>query len=317
MDIFDVAKACNVSKSTISRVINNHPHVSDETRNKVMQYIQENNYVPNNIATFFRNRTTKSVAISIPSINHPFFSKLSSYLTLLLDNNGYKTYIHQTFTSSKSEISILNALKTNEIDAIILCSVENEIDVIESYVKDGLIIACNDALKIKSISNFHFDEEYLGYIAGQYLISLNLNNLGICLDNPDNNAQILRLKGYKKALYVANKTLKDDRIFKNAFTIEDGINIAQYIKTENLNLDGIFTGNDYVSAGIQKVLGDRVKLIGTDNQDICQITTPKLISIEIPIKSMANDIVNHTMQKLVNNDRNNVHKIYDSKIIEN
>lgn len=317
MDIFDVAKACNVSKSTVSRVINNHPHVSDETRNKVMQYIHENKYVPNNIATFFKNRTTKSVAISIPSINHPFFSKLSSYISLLLDKNGYKTYIHQTFSNSKGEISVLNALKTNEIDAVILCSVENEINIIEAFAEDGLIIACNDALKINSISNFHFDEEYLGYIAGQYLINLGLNQLGICLDNPDNNAQILRIKGFNNALNEANLSLKEKHIFRGAFTIEDGIKIAQYIKAENLNLDGIYTGNDYVSAGIQKVLEERIKLIGTDNQDICQITTPKLTSIEIPIKSMANDIVNHTMQKLANNEQSNVHKIYYGKIIEN
>ncbi|WP_241955241.1 helix-turn-helix domain-containing protein [Staphylococcus chromogenes] len=50
MDIFDVAKACNVSKSTVSRILNNHPYVNEEKRKRVLQYIEENNYVHNNMS---------------------------------------------------------------------------------------------------------------------------------------------------------------------------------------------------------------------------------------------------------------------------
>lgn len=316
MDIFDVAKACNVSKSTVSRVLNNHPYVNEEKRKRVLKYIEENNYVPNNIATYFRNRTTKSIGISIPYIDHPFFSKISYELTKNFNENGYKSFIHQTFCSPSKEEEILISLKKNEIDAVILCSVENHPNVIESYSKYGLIISSNDANQTKSISNFHFDEFNIGKTATEYLIKKDINNIAICIDNPFNSAQKLRLNGYKQALLENKIPFKKEYIFSSAFTINDGIKIGKKIQENHKEIQGIYTGNDYVSAGIFKVLGNEIFLIGTDNHDICKILNPQLTSISLPIERMAKDISNHVIKSLLINEKEVVDKIYSYKIVD-
>ncbi|RIM00914.1 LacI family transcriptional regulator [Staphylococcus chromogenes] len=315
MDIFDVAKACNVSKSTVSRILNNHPYVNEEKRKRVLQYIEENNYVPNNIATYFRNRTTKSIGISIPYIDHPFFSKVSYELTKNFYEDGYKSFIHQTFCSPNKEEEVLISLKKNEIDAVILCSVENQVDIIEEYSKYGLIISSNDTNQTKSISNFHFDEFNIGKDVTEYLIKKGINNIAICIDNPFNGAQKLRLEGYKEALLENKINFKEEYIFSSAFTIDDGIKIGMKIRESHKEIQGIYTGNDYVSAGVFRVLGNEVFLIGTDNHDICKILTPQLSSVSLPIERMSKDISSHVIKQLSLNEKEVIDKLYSYRII--
>lgn len=317
MDIFDVAKGCGVSKSTVSRVLNNHPYVSENTRKKILEYIKKNNYTPNNIATYFRNKTTKSIAISIPYIDHPFFSRLSSEISRNFSTYGYKALIHQTFCSPIMEEEILLSLKRNEIDAVILCSVENEYTVIEEYLHYGIIISSNDAYLNENISNFHFDETEIGYKATNYLIKKNIKHIGICLDNSFNSGQQMRLYGYKKALKEHGITHNEKLLFTSAFSIIDGIKIANKIKGNNIEIEGLFTGNDHVSAGIQKILKNEIITIGTDNHDICQITNPKLNSISLPISVMAQDICLHVIKCLNENSVIIVNKTYSTTIVEN
>lgn len=315
MDIFDVAKACQVSKSTVSRVLNNHPYVSEEKRQRVLKYIEENNYVPNHIATYFKNKTTRSIAISIPYIDHPFFSQVAYELTKNFNAQGYKSFIHQTFCAPAREEEILVALKKNEIDAVILCSVENEKQVIEAYAEHGLIISSNDTKQTSKISNFHFDEYQIGKTATEFLIQKGCSNVAICMDNPFNHAQKLRLAGYKKALKKHALTYNEGYVFSSAFTIDDGMKIGRNIKEMYPNIDGIYTGNDYVSAGIQKVLEDKVVLIGTDNHDICKITRPQLSSIALPVAQMAEDISNHVVECLVTSNKETLNQQYDFDLI--
>ncbi|MBF7030107.1 LacI family DNA-binding transcriptional regulator [Staphylococcus kloosii] len=317
MNIFEVAKACNVSKSTVSRVLNNHPHVNEEKRERILRFIEENNYVPNNIATYLKNRTTKSIAISIPYIDHPFFSQVSYELSKNFNSKGYKSFVHQTFCSPSKEEEIFISLQRNEIDAVILCSVENDSKVIEEYADFGLIISSNDAQQTEYISNFHFDEFNIGKMATEYLLNRNIKKIGMCMDNPFNRAQILRLDGYKKSLSEKGIAFNKNYIFSSAFAINDGIKIGEKIKSMYPELEGLYTGNDYVSAGVQKVLGSDVILIGTDNHAICQITNPKLSSISLPIIKMAEDICTHTINCLVNKKKIIINKLYEARIITN
>lgn len=79
----------------------------------------------------------------------------------------------------------------------------------------------------------------------------------------------------------------------------------------------VYAGNDYVSAGIQSVLGQNIDLIGTDNQDICLVTSPPLNSIAIPIDQMAKDASGFLIHHLKDKTVRPIHKIYSGIITEN
>ena len=74
--IRDIAKECGVGVSTVSRAINNHPDISDETREKILKVIKEKNFVPNDTARNLKCTQTETIAVLIKGIDNPFFQKM-------------------------------------------------------------------------------------------------------------------------------------------------------------------------------------------------------------------------------------------------
>ena len=74
--IKDIAKACGVGVSTVSRAINNHPDINPETKNMIMNVIREHHYVPNNNARNLKRSNTNTIAVLIKGITNPFFSSM-------------------------------------------------------------------------------------------------------------------------------------------------------------------------------------------------------------------------------------------------
>ena len=71
--IKDVAKICGVGVSTVSRAINNHPDINEETKNMVLQVIREHNYIPNNSARNLKRSVSRTIVVFIKGIDNPFF----------------------------------------------------------------------------------------------------------------------------------------------------------------------------------------------------------------------------------------------------
>ena len=89
LNIKEIAKLVGVSSATVSRVLNNSGYVKAETREKVLQVIKENNYIPSAIARSLSNKETNSIGAIIPDIQNEFFAKLISGITESADRHGY------------------------------------------------------------------------------------------------------------------------------------------------------------------------------------------------------------------------------------
>ncbi len=74
--IKDVARMCGVGVTTVSRAINNHPDISEATKEMILQVIKENHYVPNNSARNLKRSASKTIAVLIKGITNPFFNRM-------------------------------------------------------------------------------------------------------------------------------------------------------------------------------------------------------------------------------------------------
>lgn len=70
--IYEIAKRCGVSTTTVSRVLNHHPYVSEEKRQLILQVMKEMEYTPSSAARTLRSHQTKTIAVSVPAVDHPF-----------------------------------------------------------------------------------------------------------------------------------------------------------------------------------------------------------------------------------------------------
>ncbi|MGE7183941.1 LacI family DNA-binding transcriptional regulator [Peribacillus sp. NPDC006672] len=291
--ISEIAKLCNVSKTTVSRVLNNHPYVSKEKREQILKVINELDYVPSSLARNFRTNKTKTIAILVPRFDHPFFAQLIKGVSLAALENDYKVLIFQTFYDSKNELDVMERLKNREVDGVILGALENEWNLIKPYLKYGPILLCNEYHYSAPIPIIGYDELEATYKAVDHLIKKGHKKIGFCYDTSYSQAQSQRKEGFLKALADNNLLHNEDWIFGHGFNIEDGFRICDEIFKLKEKPTALFTGNDQVAAGIIKratmldyKIPEYLAIVGYDNQSICQVTTPTITTIDIPIMEL-------------------------------
>lgn len=105
LTIIDIAKLCGVGVTTVSRAINNHPDINEETKAMVMKVIKENHYVPNNSARNLKRSDSKTIAVLIKGISNPFFSPMIKVFEKEIQRKKY-SFILQRVDENQDEIEV-------------------------------------------------------------------------------------------------------------------------------------------------------------------------------------------------------------------
>lgn len=290
--INDIAKKCGVSKSTVSRVLNGHPYVSEQKRQKILSAIEESGFIPNSLAVQFRKRKTSAIGILTPQVDHPYFAALVQSLSNACTAKGWKPVIFQTFGDKKRELDVFAKLKQRELDAIIATSSALEAPLLARCLENGPILICNEKYEIDT-TVCSLDEESAAYKLTMHMLQTGKKRLLFCLDHTS-PSQEARYKGFLNALAARNLKEGGKRI-EGMVSIEDGIRLGtDLFHDKQLLIDGIFAGSDFVAAGIlhaakqhQIAVPENCAVTGFDNHPISQITDPPLTTYDNEIEAMA------------------------------
>ena len=126
----DVAQRAGVGVGTVSRVINRVPGVKESTLIKVNQAIKELNYIPDEYARGLKTKSSRTIALILPSVWYPFFSEFAYYVEKRLDKENYKLLLCNSNGNPTEEAKYIKMLKQNKIDAIIAITYSD----IEQYI---------------------------------------------------------------------------------------------------------------------------------------------------------------------------------------
>lgn len=116
----DVARVAGVSAKTVSRVFNEDPHVTEETRERVRWAMQKLNYVPNLLARSFRAGADPAVGLAVPDISDPFFAEITSSIEIDLVGRGMAVVVSSLGQDAERERSALEALLRRQISGLIV-----------------------------------------------------------------------------------------------------------------------------------------------------------------------------------------------------
>ena len=94
MTIKDIARACGVSVSTVSRVLNNHPDVREAVRSQVLQEVERSGYIPNNSARDLVRSRSDAVGVVVRGTGNLFFSDMLKTISGELEQRGYTMVLH-------------------------------------------------------------------------------------------------------------------------------------------------------------------------------------------------------------------------------
>ncbi|WP_340081312.1 LacI family DNA-binding transcriptional regulator [Terribacillus sp. FSL K6-0262] len=304
--INDIARQCGVSKSTVSRVLNGHPYVSEQKRQKVLSAIEESGFTPNNLAVQFRKRKTSAIGIITPQVDHPYFASLVQSLSNACAAKGWKPVIFQTFGDKKRELDVFAKLKHRELDGIIATSSALDAPLLTHCLENGPILICNEKYEIDT-TVCSLDEEHAAYKLTMHMLQTGKKRLLFCLDQIS-PSQEARYKGFLKALAEKNVQEGAQRI-EEMVTIEDGIRLGNELFRDDQSLiDGIFAGSDFIAAGILHAakqhgisVPEKCAVTGFDNHPISQITDPPLTTYDNDIAAMAQETVEQLDLQLTGN----------------
>ncbi|MGL4741374.1 MAG: LacI family DNA-binding transcriptional regulator [Sarcina sp.] len=264
--ISDIAKKASVAKSTVSRVLNNHPHVSDKTREKVISVIAEFDYSPSQLARDLSRGKTQKIGVVIPHTRHPYFTNLINGQLDIAKETDYQLVMMPSDYNHQLEISYLEQLRNGAIDALIFTSRAISLDIIKKYSKYGQLVLLEELQKKQNISCV-FVDRFQAYIE----VFKNLQDNGLkypVLLFSRNTAESatfnMAMRAYKE-VYGNNKVIN----LGDIDTFEDGYSIVYGLQSLS-NIDSILANSDDVAAGViscYQSLGLQTPyIIGQENQ---------------------------------------------------
>src|SRR5687767_4449457 len=118
--IHDIARKLNITASTVSRALKDHPRISDETKKLVLKAAEKLNYQANHIAAALRNGRSNILGIIVPTADRSFFASVIRGIEEIANKSGYNVMICQTYDSYQKEIDTIEALLKARVDGIII-----------------------------------------------------------------------------------------------------------------------------------------------------------------------------------------------------
>lgn len=258
--IRDIAKKTGYSVSTVSRVLNNHPYVSDQKRREILKVIKELDYVPNHMARNLSYGQTKNIGVVVPYTDHPYFDQLLSGIIEAAFARGFKVTLLPTNYEPQTEKNYLQEFAAKGFDGLVITSRANELELIKPYQHYGKIVFCE---QVADFSCAYINRKDSLTEALRYLKNQGVKKIGITLGRDQNisyNSQI--------TLELTRKFFPDftiEQVAWNCFNEAAGVTAGKLLATQHC--DGILTNSDLVAAGILKSYPaiTKSKLIGRDN----------------------------------------------------
>lgn len=261
-NIRDIAQLSGYSVSTVSRVLNNHPYVSEEKRAKILKIMHELDYIPNAKARDLSNGRSKHIAVMIPYANHPYSDKIVSGILSAAFDDGYKVTLLPTNYDPIIEKQYLDELAAKSWDGMIITSKKISFEMITSYLKYAPIVCCEDTgdFPIACVA-IKREESYIDLFTS--LKKQGYSKIGMTVGRSEtvSASTALALECYQTTIGPLDEAM----IVRNCRSFEDGLKAGIHF-SKIKELDVIVTNGDDVAAGIlQHIEQKQVKIIGEEN----------------------------------------------------
>lgn len=300
-NILDVAKYAGVSVTTVSRVINNSEHpVNAETRTRVLQAIDELNFVPNQLARALANDKTRLIGVIVGDGSDPYFANIVRGISDAAQENGYLTIICNTERDPEIELSFLKLLRDYCADGIIFAGggildskCKNELsEIIKKLQENNIpVIALNN--QYLNMPQVKINDIVAAQEMTEYLIRIGHRRIGFITGPLSLTTSHLRFEGYKKALQEAGIEFDKNLVYDGDFTYSSGGKAAIEFMALDSKPTAIFGSDDREALGSLfklKELGilvpEQVSIAGFDDIETTLYVNPPLTTVHVPMQDI-------------------------------
>jgi LacI family transcriptional regulator len=292
--IKDIARKFKCSPSTVSRALNDHSNINADTRETIQEYAQKLGYQKNSISLSLLNKSTKTIGVLVPSINHSHETLMIQGIQSVFNSLGYMLIFCVTDEKHSLEQEHIKRLLSNRVDAI-LVSISQETANLRDFSHFDMVnkrkapLVFIDRDIIENYGSSVVVDDFAGaYLATKHLIEKGCRRIAHLAGPQSLLVSKLRLEGYLNCLKNNGITPNNDWVKHVEFNIESAIEPTKnWFEAKSNSPDAIFGVNDYVCYGAINVLTslnikipEQVSVIGFDNCPISPYFSPKLTTID-------------------------------------
>src|ERR1051326_2486740 len=254
--IYDIAKAAGVSKSTVANVLTGKGSVGETTRQRVLTYVRELGYRPNELARSLYSHKTFTIALVLPTIVNPFYPEIVEAIEIMASEHEYQTL----FCNTRGDFALgrlqMERMMSRWVDGYIIMGSSMDIADVREYFQRGLpIVLCDwqeneSPLEMPMVS---VDFYRAGQLAAQHLLDLGHRHLAVIVDEPQ---QTLRLEGFRSVVQGAGTPLPEERIQRGDSLLESGYEAAKKLLASPIPPTAMFATTDWMALGAVEAVLD-------------------------------------------------------------
>jgi LacI family transcriptional regulator len=313
--IQELAKALRLSPATISRVLNNHPHVHTATRDRVMAFVEKTGYTRNVMASGLRTNRTHTVGLIVPRFSMFMHTEVITTIQNGLHAHGYNLIICQSNDSVEIEKDLARTLYASRVDAVIAaCTMfTKDFSHFDILTENNIPVLFYDRVPVQPYPAciIRGDDFRGGFLAASHLIQLGCKRIAYISGPLTCNIYIDRFAGFERALTQHTIPVRKDWIFYHELTADNARRTMQRLFAKAPYPDAIMAANDVTAIAVLEyaketgvIVPDTLRIVGYSNDPRSAIITPSITTIEQFPRNIGNVIVAEVLKLLKHEGEN-------------
>ena len=330
MTIKDIARACNVSISTVSRVLNDRPDVSESVRQKVLEVVEAQGYIPNNSARDLVRSSSDAIGVVVRGVGNLFFSNMLKTIAKEIENRGYTMVLH--FIDSDADEVKAGAILEREkkLRGLLFLGGRFDYTPAELTLIGVPYVCCSytnrfGSLKEEDHSSVSIDDYQTAYKAVKRLIMLGHRKIAAVVPSrTDRSISEIRYKGYCDALRDSGIPVEENLIVETAgrFDMPQTYAVVKQMLAKDVKFTALFVPSDTMAMAAMKAIEDfglrvpdDISVIAIDGLQVSEYITPTLTTMVQPVEEMGRESV-HILVDVLEGKGRTKHLRVEAKIRE-
>jgi len=293
--IKDIARKFKCSPSTVSRALNNHPSINEDTRRNLQEYARKVGYQRNQISLSLLNTKTATIGVIVPTINNYYESAIIEGIESVLHPEGYTLNICVTNEQYGLEAEYIHKLLSNRVEGIFISISQETYDFgyyehLDDVGKRNLpLIFVDRVYEDFSAGSVTIDDYHGAFAAVKHLIDNGCTRIAHLKGPNGLTVTEQRFKGYIDCLVQNGLAIDESLIINTNFRVNSALEPTKRLLNLQSLPDAIFGVNDQVAIGAMKIIRDKglqiprdIAVIGFDDSPFSAFISPSLTSVARP-----------------------------------
>jgi LacI family transcriptional regulator len=289
----DIARQAGVSRSTVSRVVNEHPNVRENVRQRILKVIEDTGFHPNEAARSLASQRSWMIGLALPrSVSSffadPYFPRLTQGIAQACNQYNYTLALYLIGSLEDEEKIFPRISRRGLLDGILVQSGQNGDQLLDRLTHSNIpFVMAGRPFHAEDVSYIDVDNVQASYNAVRHLVQLGYKRIATIAGAPNSTVSIDRLEGYRQALQDAGRQILPELVVEGDFTEVSGYEAMKRLIPAKP--DAVFTASDTMAMGAMRAVGEAglsvpqdVAFVGFDDQPMLW-AGPQLTTVRQPV----------------------------------